>query len=213
MGEIVSVQLATPHQFRWQGRDVPTGIYKLPTSAEVGLEAAGIAGDFQADHTVHGGPTKAVYAYPAEHYLFWRDEYPGMDLPYGMFGENLTTAGLSESDLWIGDEYRAGTALLRVVQPRQPCFKLGLKFGHQRVIRRFLESGRSGFYLAVAEPGRLRAGNKMILEQRGPEPVSIADLVAIAQKSAARDRLERVVQAQAVLPSWRERARQLLAER
>ncbi len=176
MASIVSVNLATPHRFRSRGQDVQTGIYKMPTANPVEVGVEGLAGDFQVDHRYHGGPDKAVYAYPAEHYPFWRAEYPDKELPYGMFGENLTVTGLAEKDLWIGDEYRAGTAVLRVVQPRSPCFKLGLKFGTPRVIRRFLERGRSGFYLAVAEPGRLQVGDEMVLVRRGPEPVSIADL-------------------------------------
>ena len=185
MASIVSVNLATPHSFRSRGQDVPTGIYKIPTANPVEVGVDGLAGDFQVDHRYHGGPDKAVYAYPAEHYPSWRAEYPDKELPYGMFGENLTVTGLAEKDLWIGDEYRAGTAVLRVVQPRSPCFKLGLKFGTPRVIRRFLESGRSGFYLSVAEPGRLRGGDEMVLVRRGPEPVSIGDLFDTIRK---RDR-------------------------
>jgi MOSC domain-containing protein YiiM len=209
---IVSLNLAERRQFTWRGQSVWTGIYKKPTEAEVRVEPEGLEGDWQADLRVHGGPNKAVYVYPAEHYGFWKNEYPELEMPPGMFGENLTVTGLSESEVRIGDEYRAGTARVRVVQPRQPCFKLGLKFGDPGVLKRFLRSGRSGFYLAVVEPGRLRAGDSLALERRSPEPVTVLDLVAVARKSASREQLGRVVEAEAVPPNWREQARQMLLD-
>ncbi|MCI4371622.1 MAG: MOSC domain-containing protein, partial [Thermoplasmata archaeon] len=115
----------------------------------------------QADPSVHGGPTKAVYAYPSEHYPSWRRELARSDLPWGSFGENLTTDGLGEDTVHIGDRLRVGSALLRVTQPRMPCYKLGIRFGRDDMIRRFLESGRSGFYLAVLEEGDVAAGDRI----------------------------------------------------
>jgi MOSC domain-containing protein YiiM len=122
---------------------------------------------------------KAVYAYPGEHYRFWRGELPGMDLPPGMFGENLTTAGLSEETVHAGDTFRIGKAEVIVTQPRLPCFKLGMKFRRNDIIRRFLESGRTGFYMAVLREGMVAAGDRVELLSADPQRVSIAELVRL----------------------------------
>src|SRR5947209_8442554 len=150
---VVSVNVGTPKTRIWQGRYVSTAIFKDPVAGRVPLRRLNIDGDAQADLTVHGGPDKAVYAYPSEHYDYWREVLPGRDLPPGVFGENLTTEGLDERSVSIGDEFRVGSARLVVTQPRQPCFKLGLRFGDPAMVRRFVEAGRPGIYFAVAEEG------------------------------------------------------------
>src|SRR5262245_25306653 len=146
---VVSVNVGLPREVEWKGRVVTTGIFKTPVAARVALRALNLEGDRQADLTVHGGADKAVYAYPSEHYPFWRRELPGLDLPCGAFGENLTTEGLDEAEVRIGDRFRVGTAEVRVTQPRIPCYKLGIRLGRDDIVERFLWSGRSGFYLAV----------------------------------------------------------------
>src|ERR1041385_826604 len=148
----------------------PDGAMEGQGSFDRHLQSAGVRsdplanpqfrGDRQADLSVHGGPDKAVYVYPAEHYAYWHRELPDMTLPWGMFGENLTTEGLQEDDtLQIGDRFRVGSAELGVPQPRLPCFKLGLKFGRNDMVKLFLASGRTGFYFKVIAEGEVAAGN------------------------------------------------------
>src|SRR5436305_9927813 len=139
--KIISVNVGRPRLVMWQGSPVSTGIFKEPVEGRVALRTLNLDGDRQADLTVHGGPAKAVYAYPSEHYPFWRGELPGTELPWGMFGENFTTEGLLETTANVGDRFRVGTAELQVTQPRLPCYKLGIKFGREDMLKRFLLSG------------------------------------------------------------------------
>jgi MOSC domain-containing protein YiiM len=156
---IVSVNVSLPKTVDWRGRKVATAIFKEPAKGPVRILRTGLVGDRQADPAVHGGPKKAVYAYPSEHYPFWRRELERTDLPWGSFGENLTTEGLQEDTVRIGDRLRVGSALLRVTQPRFPCYKLGIRFGRDDMVQRFLASGRSGFYLAVLKEGDVEEGD------------------------------------------------------
>src|SRR5438045_1024735 len=140
---------------------VTTAIFKHAVDGRVRVNQLNLEGDAQADLTVHGGWSKAVYAYPLEHYDFWRSELPEMELGDSQFGENLATEGLIETDVFIGDRLRIGTAEFIVTEPRMPCYKLGIRFGRKDILRRFLQSRRSGFYLAVTKPGELGADDKI----------------------------------------------------
>jgi MOSC domain-containing protein YiiM len=173
---IVSVQVGLPRRVTWKGKDVTTGIFKEPVDGPVMVRTLNLDGDRQADLSVHGGTNKAVYLYPSEHYPWWRQQLPEMQLPHGMFGENLTTAGLLEQDLHVGDRFRLGGAEVVVTQPRMPCFKLAIRFGRDDIIRRFLESGRSGFYVAVLREGEVQAGDAIERIARGEGRASIADV-------------------------------------
>ncbi|HKW44157.1 MAG TPA: MOSC domain-containing protein, partial [Candidatus Eremiobacteraceae bacterium] len=153
-----SVNVGQPRVVAWRGEAVATGIFKSSVSGPVRVSFLNIAGDGQADLSVHGGRDKAVYAYPFEHYLFWRTIFADRELPWGQFGENLTTEGLLEDDVRVGDRFRIATASFEVTQPRIPCFKLGITFDDQRMVKRFLESRRTGFYLRVISEGELAAG-------------------------------------------------------
>jgi MOSC domain-containing protein YiiM len=174
---VLAVNVSSARNVPWRGRSVATGIFKEPIAGSVRVETLGIAGDVQADLAVHGGTNKAVYAYPAEHYPFWRSEYPDMELGWGMFGENLTTEGLLETQVRIGDRLRIGTATATVTQPRFPCFKLGIKFGRKDVIERFRRSRRSGFYLAVSQPGDVAAGDPIELLHEAAGQPTVAEIV------------------------------------
>ena len=156
---IVSVNAGLPREVAWGNEVVRTGIFKEPIDGRVVLRRLNLDGDAQADLSVHGGPDKAVYAYPVEHYAYWREQLPGRELPLGIFGENLTLAGLTEDAAHIGDELRIGTARLVITQPRLPCYKLGIRFGDPAIVPRFLASNRPGFYLAVLEEGEIGAGD------------------------------------------------------
>src|SRR5882724_12583457 len=155
---VLSVNVGSPREVQWQGRPVRTSIWKSPVTGPVIVKTLNLDGDQQADLTVHGGEKKAVYVYPSEHYALWRAELPGVDLPWGAFGENLTTEGLMEDSVHIGDRFRIGSAELVVTQPRMPCFKLGIRFGRPDIVKRFLRSGRTGFYLTVTREGQVEAG-------------------------------------------------------
>jgi MOSC domain-containing protein YiiM len=135
-----------------------------------------LAGDRQADLSVHGGPSKAVYVYPSEHYEFWRREFPKLELPWGMFGENFTSEGLAETELSIGDKFRVGSAVVMVTEPRMPCYKLGIRFGRNDIIKRFLVSERTGFYLAVLEEGEVGAGDAFELIEKNEPSVRVSDV-------------------------------------
>jgi len=168
------VNVGRARQITWNGKAVRTGIYKEAVAGRVKVTKPGIDGDEQADLTVHGGETKALYAYPSEHYLYWQHELE-RDMAWGMFGENLTTLGLLENSVYIGDIYRVGSAELVVTQPRFPCYKLGIKFGIMEMVQRFVNSERSGFYLAVESDGEIGAGDRISLVNRGGGP-TIADM-------------------------------------
>jgi MOSC domain-containing protein YiiM len=172
--KIVSVNVGLPRGVTWQGKVVTTVIFKEPVEAPVMMRKLNLDGDGQADLTVHGGVKKAVYVYPSEHYDYWRKDLPGVDLPWGMFGENFTTQGLLEEAVYIGDGFRIGETEVIVTEPRMPCYKLGIKFGRADIIKRFLASRRTGFYFAVAREGRVRAGDAAELIRREQEEISVA---------------------------------------
>jgi MOSC domain-containing protein YiiM len=187
MMKLISVNVGLPREIFWKERVITTGIFKEPVSGRVAVRKHNLDGDRQADLKVHGGPEKAVYAYPSEHYDFWRGELPGGELPWGMFGENLTTRGMMESEINVGDRFRIGTSALMVTQPRMPCFKLAAKFNRDDIIKRFLDSGRSGFYLAVTEEGEVGAGDVIERIYRDENDITIADAVK-NYTSGAKDR-------------------------
>ncbi len=173
---VVSVNVSLPRDVPWKGGTVRTAIFKEPVAGRARVRAVGLEGDAVGDPRVHGAPTKAVYAHPGEHHGFWQAEFPAMDLPWGMFGENLTTEGLLEPDVRVGDRFRAGTAMLEATRPRFPCFKLGIRFGREDILDRFLLSGRSGFYFAVVAEGEVAAGDPVVRVVRAHGP-TIADVV------------------------------------
>ncbi|HEX9398335.1 MAG TPA: MOSC domain-containing protein [Burkholderiales bacterium] len=177
--KIVSVNVGQPREVEWRGRRVRTSIFKSPVPGRVRVDRENLEGDRQSDLAVHGGRDKAVYAYPSEHYPAWRGEMPDLEFPWGAFGENLTTEGLLEDTVRLGDRLRAGSAEFVVTQPRMPCYKLGIRFGRPDMVKRFLRSGRSGFYLAVLREGELAAGDAVEIISRDERQVSVADAAAL----------------------------------
>jgi MOSC domain-containing protein YiiM len=203
--EVVSVNVGTPRRVAWKGMTVETGIFKDPVDGPVAIGTLNLAGDRQADLTVHGGPEKAVYAYPAEHYRYWEEELPKVALSWGEFGENLTTAGLSEASLFIGDQLKVGSATLMVTQPRLPCYKLALKFNRDDMIKRFLVSRRSGFYLSVVQAGEVSAHSPIEFMSRDPNRISVTDISRLYfSKEPDPDLLQRVANLSALPQSWRD---------
>ncbi len=177
--KLLSVNVSLPKEVAFDGRTVSTGIFKQPVSGRVPLRRLNLAGDAQADLAAHGGLHKAVYVYPSEHYAYWQREIGREALPWGMFGENFTVAGLLEEDVRIGDRFRIGSAETAVTAPRIPCYKLGIKFADPEMPKRFLGSRRTGFYFSVVVEGEVGAGDTIELLERDPEALTVADITRI----------------------------------
>jgi len=202
--KVISVNVGLPREVASNGGRVTTGIFKSPVSGSVPVRRLNLDRDRQADLTVHGGPYKAVYAYPIEHYPKWRGELPELELPMGAFGENLTVEGLDENTLHIGDRLRIGTSVLVVTQPRMPCYKLGIRFQRDDMIKRFLASGRSGFYFSVEEEGEVSPGSGIEILSRDPHEVRVADIQLLyLHQNKDATLLDRAVQVDALPDSWR----------
>lgn len=202
--KIVSVNVGLPREVVWKGMVVRTAIFKEPVPGLVAIRELNLAGDRQADLRVHGGTAKAVYAYPAEHYDYWRKQLPDLSLSWGAFGENITTEGLSEDTLCIGDLLRVGSAVLQVTQPRMPCYKLELRFNRDDMIKRFLMSGRSGFYFSVVEPGHVGAGSKVEVLDRDANHVTVSDILRLfLGQRRDRELLQRAANISSLPEDWR----------
>jgi MOSC domain-containing protein YiiM len=211
--KLVSVNVGRPREVDWRGRTVRTSIWKAPISGRVRANRLNLEGDEQSDLSVHGGPEKAVYAYPSEHYEHWRRELSPSDLAWGAFGENFTTEGLAEEELRIGDRLRVGSADFVVTQPRMPCYKLGVRFGRDDMVKRFLASGRTGFYLAVLNEGEVGAGDPIAFTARDEHGVTVADITALYARDADnRSLLQRAVALPALPEGWRDSLRKRLWE-
>jgi MOSC domain-containing protein YiiM len=202
--KIISVNVGLPRLVLRNDEPVSTGIFKEPVAGRVMVRTLNLEGDRQADLSVHGGPEKAVYAYPSEHYEFWKHELPDMDLPWAMFGENLTTTGLLETEINIGDKFRVGTAELMVTQPRMPCYKLGIRFGRTDIIKRFLASERTGFYFSVLKEGDVGAGDEVELMLKNVSGVRVVDVTRLYSSDKENvDLMRRAIATEALPDNWR----------
>ena len=160
-------------------------------------------GDQQADLSVHGGPTKAVYVYPIQHYTYWRGELPDVDFGWGHFGENFTVEGMDEDSICIGDEFSVGSARVVVTEPRMLCFKLGVRFGRADMPKRFLKSQRTGFYFGVVEEGEVQAGDALELLSKHPDALSVADVTSLYTTERGNVALlKKAIAATALPESW-----------
>ncbi len=202
--KVISVNVGLPRQIEWNGKTVQTAIFKEPVQGPVTVKTLNLEGDAQADLSVHGGVTKAVYIYPSEHYSFWRRELSLDQLPWGMFGENLTTDGLMEDHVYIGDEFRIGTARVAVTEPRMPCYKLGIRFGRADMVKRFLRSERTGCYVRVLEEGLVEAGDRITPLKRHPKRVPVKDITRLYTSERQNiELLTRAIGVDALGESWR----------
>jgi MOSC domain-containing protein YiiM len=203
--KVVAVSVGQPRTVDWHGRIVTTSIFKTPVTGRVRVAGHNLDGDRQSDLDVHGGPDKAVYAYPSEHYGFWREELPGIPLAWGAFGENLTTEGLLDETVRIGDRYRIGNAEFSVTQPRMPCFKLGIRFNDAAMVKRFLRSGRLGFYFSVVREGEFGAGDAVTLVHRNHDSLSVKDIgLLYTADNAAPEFLRKASELPGLAAVWRE---------
>jgi len=207
------VNVGLPREVVWHGKSVRTSIWKNPVEGLVRVGRLNLDGDAQSDLSVHGGADKAVYVYPSEHYAYWRQQLPDVELPWGAFGENLTTEGLLEDQVCIGDRLRIGSAECAVTQPRMPCFKLGIRFGRPDMVRRFLQSRRMGFYLSIVREGEIAAGNPIECSHREKDGVRVSDIVALyGTDSENQELLRRASELPALPESWRSYFRKRLWE-
>jgi MOSC domain-containing protein YiiM len=203
--KLISVNVGLPRVVMNNGEPVATGIFKDPVEGRVMLRTFNLDGDRQADLSVHGGRSKAVYVYPSEHYDYWKREFPEMKLPWGMFGENFTSTGLFEPELNIGDKYSVGSAVVMVTEPRLPCYKLAIKFGRADIVKRFLASERTGFYLAVLQEGEVGVGDSIELVERNRESVRVTDIASLYTREKNNIGLLRRAVSVEVLPqSWKD---------
>jgi MOSC domain-containing protein YiiM len=216
VSKIISANVGLPRDVLWHGHPVTTGIFKEPVERRLFLGKLNLDGDRQADLTVHGGEYKAVYCYPLEHYTYWKQELSGRDLTTGNFGENFTTEGLLEDAVHLGDRFSIGSAEVVVTQPRWPCYKLGIRFQSDAMVKRFLASKRSGFYLAVTRQGEVGAGDEIKEISRDPNHVSISEInrLYIAKKynDADIELVRHALQVTSFPESWKEEFRARLAD-
>jgi MOSC domain-containing protein YiiM len=211
--KLVSVNVGLPRVVMSHGDPVSTGIFKEPVAGRVILRTLNLDGDRQADLSVHGGPSKAAYAYPSEHYDYWTAEFPEMELPWGMFGENFTTAGLFESELNIGDKFRLGSAIVMATEPRMPCYKLGIRFSRPDIVKRFLASARTGFYFSVLQEGEVGVGDPIELIEKDKNSLRLSDITALYSHEKHNIGLLRRAIELATLPeSWKSYFRHQLAK-
>jgi MOSC domain-containing protein YiiM len=212
--KVVSVNVGLPREVTWRGRTTRTGIYKQPVEGRVTLRKLNLDGDGQADLAVHGGEYKAVYCYPLEHYEYWRRELPGQELPMGAFGENFTTDGLLEDSVHLGDQFAVGSAEVVVTQPRLPCFKLGIRFQSDDMVKRFFASRRTGFYVAVVREGEVGAGDEIKAIARDPNGVPVSEITRLYADKRYGDSdvtwVRRALQVEALPESWKEYLRERL---
>lgn len=217
---LVSVNTGLPREVKWHERMVTTAIFKEPVPGRVPLRELNLDGDRQADLRVHGGEHKAVYCYSLAHYDYWKKELPGRELPMGMFGENFTIDdggdGLQEESVYLGDRFSVGTAEVTVTQPRLPCYKLGVRFGSDDMVKRFLASGRTGFYLAVVREGEVGAGDEMKLLAQEANAVALSEIthlyVTKRYGGAEIRAVRRALRVQELPESWKEYLRERLRQ-
>ncbi len=192
--KIISTNIANPRTIRWNGKQVITGIYKTPVQNPVFLTKNDVRGDEVTDRKYHGGEFKACYLFSSNQYPYWKKLYPHLDWHWGMFGENLTVDGLDETKIHIGDVYKIGDALVQITQPREPCFKLGVRFGSQKILKQFIDHGYSGTYVRTLEEGHVRTGDKVELVNQANNSLSIFELNReLFAKNKNKKRLQLVV--------------------
>ena len=229
--KLVSVNTGMPREVKWHGRTVTTGIFKDAVAGRMALRKLNLDGDRQADLAVHGGEHKAVYCYPLAHYDYWKKEFAaqktsglaewaGRELPMGMFGENFTIDdGVKESleeSVHLGDRFSVGAAVVAVTQPRLPCYKLGMRFGADDMVKRFLASGRTGFYVMVVQEGEVGAGDEMKLVAREANGLAVSEITRlyVAKRYGEEDTraVRRALRVEGLPESWKEYFRERLEQ-
>ena len=209
--KIISTNIAKPTTFIWNGKEEITGIFKKPTTKPIYLGKEEVKGDEVSDRKHHGGFYKACYLFSADHYDYWKNLYPNLDWTFGMLGENLTVSGLDETQIYIGDIYEIGEALVQVTQPREPCYKFGVKFGTQAVLKQFIAHGFPGTYVSVLEEGHVKINDEIKLMKRAENSITIAQFFELLfAKSKNQEHLKLAIQNEAIPLSKREKLKAYL---
>lgn len=204
--KIISTNIGRPTKIFWNGKETNTGIYKYPVGEPVLLDMEDVQGDTVVDRKYHGGPYKACYLFAADQYPYWKAKYPNLDWNWGMFGENLTVQGLDESKLRIGSVYKLGSALVQITQPREPCYKLGIRFGDQNILKAFIDHAHPGTYLRVLEPGKVSVGDAMELVEASKNPLTTQQFfTSLHAKEKDRTLLQLAIENDALPEAKRER--------
>jgi len=198
--KIISTNIAQPTTFTWKGEEVRTGIYKKPSQEPLFLTKNDVVNDEVSDRLHHGGYYKACYLYSAEQYPYWKELYADLDWTWGMFGENLTVGNFDENKVYVGDIYSVGNAVVQISQHREPCYKLGHKFGAQDVLRQFIEHGSGGTYVSILEEGSVTVGDEFILEERSQETLTVAALFQLVFAKDKHQELLRVAAHSTAIP-------------
>ncbi len=200
---VIAVNVGTLRPILWRGKQLKTGIFKHSIGRRVTVRLHGLDGDQQGDLKLHGGIDKAVYVYPKEHYEYWQHKFPNLTFTWGMFGENLTIEGALEDTMYIGSKWRIGSTQFEIVQPREPCFKLGIKFGNPTVVKQFLSSGRSGWYLKVITEGEIGTGDQIVPISQNAQHVTVTDLNRLLSQTVQdQSILQRAMQIETLPTGW-----------
>lgn len=209
--QIISTNIGEPATIEWRGQQVKTGIFKYGINSPIFLGQDDVVNDHVLDRRFHGGPDKACYLYSADHYPFWKTKYPDLDWQWGMFGENLTVQGLSESEICIGNIYQIGEAVVQVSQPRQPCFKLGIRFGDQIVVDDFWHSPFPGIYVRILQSGQVQKGDKFVLIDQNSDHLSVSQVFSIFRSSSLdREFIQKAINNQFLADSCRRDIQKIL---
>lgn len=209
--KVFSTNIGPSTTVHWKGKTLQTGIYKYPVEIPIRLQNEQVADDVIADRKVHGGIFKACYLFAKEDYSYWKEKYPDLEWHWGMFGENLTIEGLDETRLKIGSIYSIGTALVQISQPREPCFKLGIRFGTQEILKQFIDHGRSGTYVKILKEGSVKKGDQMKLQEESSSPLTTAQFFELLfSKEKSRDLIRHAIENEALPPTKRNRLKKLL---
>jgi MOSC domain-containing protein YiiM len=211
--KIISVNVGLPQTIQVNGVSVLTGIFKESTTERLMLRQFNFDGDGQADLRNHGGEFKAVYAYPHEHYPTWQSELKRDDFRFGQFGENITSEGLLENEIFVGNVYRFGEALLQITQPRVPCFKLAIRMNDPQMTKAFMKAQRTGYYMRVLEEGMVGAGDKITLEVEDPQRLTIRDINNLLYFVPDKDLAAKAIQIESLAPGWRDSFEEMLLDK
>ncbi len=208
---LISINVGLPQEILWRGKKVQTAIFKKPVEGRKRLNKFNLEGDRQGDPSVHGGFSKAIYAYPLEHYAYWREQLPNVEFDPGMFGENFTTEGLLEECIHVGDIFKIGSAEVVITEPRLPCYKLQIRFGRKDIVKRFLQSNKVGFYFAVVKEGEVKTGDEFQLIKADEHQITIRDIVQLYKNHHYdSELLHKVIKLEALPRDWKERFEKFL---
>ncbi|MFH4967943.1 MOSC domain-containing protein [Gaetbulibacter sp. M240] len=202
--KIISTNIATPKQIIFRGKTETTGIFKSPSESGIFLGLEDVKNDEVTDRKHHGGTYKACYLFSENHYVYWKSLYPDLDWQYGMFGENLTVVDMDDSQLYIGSIYAVGDAQIQITTPREPCYKLGVKFGNQNVIEQFVTHGNPGTYARVLQEGKIAPGDVFHLIEQAENSITTTQFFSLLyDKSKNIEHLKKAIKNEAVPPQKR----------